>query len=85
MYIKLLQMIYVHKDIHIYRINTFTKLYLYTHTHTREVRKYKLTRRALLKPHQTQWLGNKSPHCEVSQDIRNNKINKKLLKSQMFR
>lgn len=35
MYIKLLQMIYVHKDIHIYRINTFTKLYLYTHTHTR--------------------------------------------------
>lgn len=32
MYIKLLQMIYVHKDIHIYRINTFTKLYLYTHT-----------------------------------------------------
>lgn len=30
MYIKLLQMIYVHKDIHIYRINTFTP----AHTHT---------------------------------------------------
>lgn len=65
MYIKLLQMIYVHKDIHIYRIKG-----------AGEVRKYKLTQRALLKPHQTQWLGNKSPHCEVSQDIRNNKINK---------